>query len=293
MSLDFLYQDYNRLHAEFVQLNHKLAHYTQFENALKILQGQSLWLKSADQMTDRYELHYGKTLIKNFADTRKEILKLISEQTSLNLLNLLSFANEEYWKKIFFNTFLASFVEHSPDDDEVGRADMWERYAKPEGIAFVLRPNFLESDDNVPGLFPLPVRYFNQEKLNQFLDNIARELHSVSASEIILREKSEIAFQLVCLIASIKRPAFRAETEWRLVANSLVEEFGNHISQKNMPRRVELDLSNRSASSYGIANSLERIIVGPGQNQLTHVKAISMALDKLDLNSVPVVLSSI
>ena len=293
MELDFLYQDYDQRLAEFTRLNNKLAHYTNVDNARNILHGQTLWLRSADQQIDKYELKYGMALIEKYAELRADLIRKVSMKSSLDFLNLLTFRNDHYWKKILTNTFLASFVVHSPHDDGTGRIDMWDRYATPEGVAFVLKAEFLSYDDNVSGLYPLPVRYFTQDKLNEFLDSIVSQMFAIQNDRAVMRKQSEIAVQLVCLIASIKRMAFRAEEEWRLIANSSIERLGNHLSPRVSPRRIELDLAGVSGSKFTLANSLERILIGPGANQHSNRQIIKKELHSLNLDNIPVTLSSI
>lgn len=293
MNLDFLYQDYDVRRTELKRLGNKLSHYTNFENARNILNGQTLWLKSADQQNDKYELKYGMSLIKEYSNSKADIIGVISAQSGVDFLNLLTFKNETFWNRILTDTFIASFIVHTSDDSVTGRADMWERYAQPEGIAFVLNAEFLDYNDDVLGLYPLPVRYFTQEKLNEYLDSIVGQMFAVKNNQVVFREKLEIAVQLVCLIASIKRWAYRAEDEWRLIANSEIEKLGSHLSQKKIPKRIELDLSGKSGSRFSVNNSLEQILIGPGPNQSANSQIIKQDLCSLNLSHIPVILSSI
>lgn len=285
--MDFLYVDYERRYNWLKSRNIKLAHYTSFDCALLILNNQSFWLRDAMEMKDRYELVYGKDLIAKFAVSIEKEIREISENTGLDFWNLLNFKNKPYWREALKDTYIASLIEHTEDDDSTGRVDMWERYAGENGVAFIMNTSFLNNDDYLRGITPLPVRYFNSNNLTVFLSEIISKIkvatHLPNARQFFQNEANELARQLLNLIISIKRPAFRAEQEWRLVVNQNLDQIGGHLKLGDNPKRVELNLSSTSPSKYNLDNLLSHIIVGPGDKQDDVVNQIEEHLSFLKL----------
>jgi hypothetical protein len=183
---------------------------------------------------------------------------------------------DKYTGLIVAGSFVSSFSEHDPSEDQYGRLSMWRAYCNPTGVALVLNaaPFFGKSD--ALKAYSSPVAYLSDAEFNQVIQGIAanvereREfLASVDRSALRLALFNMFKFAILCT----KHPAFTEEKEWRIVYTPGLLSSDHLMRNVRTVRGVTqtiYDLPLKNIPQEGlvgieIPELLHKIIIGPTQ----------------------------
>ena len=199
----------------------QLAHYTTTENALKILEGRTVWLRNVRCMNDYSEVQWGNRLVASFFFERKDadpfwktlegIVPGIRQRTT-------ELYRDWVWDFVS-NTYVFCVSEHKPSDD-MGRLSMWRAYASNNGCALIFDSAPFYQPTDALGSYTYPVCYRSPDTAFKMFQSI---VESVCENEAFLKTLppddlqnyvfTMLEYHAIC----VKHPAFAEELEWRVV----------------------------------------------------------------------------
>lgn len=280
---------YLRRIGDVKQNRKRLVHYTSAANAINILKSKEFWLRSVRSMDDFTEVRYGIGLFKNFAKSerfeafqnafggKKDVFrKAINE--CINRL-------DEWTNK----TYICCLSEHRTQDLPDGRISMWNGYGKDSGVAFVFRPNTFINLADCFRVYTSSVEYLDQNLFNviaaEIQANVEREkrfLEFIDSKDL----EAWIINMIQAAVVSIKRPLFREEQEWRIVATAdrlaalkRETECINGIPQVVVKQPLTNEGEN-TEKGFSLAENLEYMIIGPTPHPHTIADALACELEK-------------
>ncbi len=267
----------------------RLVHYTSAANAVNILKSKEFWLRSVRRMDDFTEVRYGIGLFKNFAKSERfEAFQ-----------NAFGERKDFFWKAInecinrfdewANKTYICCLSEHRTQDLPDGRISMWHGYAKDNGVAFVFKPNSFVNSSDCFRVYTSPVEYLDQNSFNEIAAEIQanvkrenRDLESVDSKDL----EAWIIDMIQAAVVSIKRPLFREEQEWRIVATAdrlaalkRETECINGIPQVVVKQPLTNEGEN-TENGFSLAENLEYMIIGPTPHPHTIADALVWELEK-------------
>lgn len=267
----------------------RMVHYTSAANAVNILRSKEFWLRSVRIMDDFSEVRYGIALFDNFA--KSERFKAFQNAFGMHR-GVFSEAIEECvesFDKWTNKTYICCLSEHTKQDLPAGRFSMWHGYAKDNGVAFVFKPDSFINSVGYSRVYTSPVEYFDQNLFNvvatEIQANVERErcfLEDIDQKEL----KSRIINMIQAAVVSIKRPCFREEQEWRVIAMadhlSVLKRDAECIS--GIPQVVVKQPLTKEGENtdkgFSIAEDLEYIIIGPTLRPHIIADALVFELEK-------------
>lgn len=282
------------LHLHFSKT--RLAHYTSTENAMKIVDGRSVWLRNVRCMNDFSEVQWGARLLETFFDssaatpfwsTLESIQPGIRERTSTQYRG---------WAKDFIsNTYVFCLSEHASEDD-LGRLSMWRAYATNNGCALILDSAPFYQVSDALGTYSYPVCYKSGESAFQMFQSIVKGvcenvdfLRTLPAEALDERVFAMMEYHAICM----KHPAFAEEREWRVVhrpvqnPNKRMEPL--IVPIKGLVQKIyRLPLENVPEENLnGIEPSqiIRRILLGPSLDSAIAREAIIEKLRELNFQN--------
>lgn len=272
----------------------KLAYYTDFDTALKIIDGRSIWLRNTQFMNDVGEIEHGRTAMDAVLSDHsvrarmKEVLDPINQAITLQLISIW----ETLRSKLVRQIYIACFSEHPHDEDDTGRLSMWRSYcAKPDGVAFILTTSPFMLETNEFNAYSSPVYYGHASDLKgRFFDilmNIENNYHlfrNVNPETVLILLYLAILYGAVCL----KHPGFREEAEWRILF------MPNAINQNTRLLRIDgvltpaqtvwalplVDDPRVGLVGLELDSLVQRVIIGPSSRTQTIAEALTAALTR-------------
>jgi hypothetical protein len=256
-----------------------VAHYTSVETLEKILTTDELWLSNPLFMNDFEELRFGMNLGATEFRVSESLKHACGSAESFEILvgtlNQL-FVNFEAQHAI--DTFVLSFSEHDPDDNN-GRLSMWRGYgALGKGVALVLDTKLVGALPESP-LVIAKVEYMTADARRQWvrgqLDQLALKILASDRSSHVLANIAAIWFERLKYFALFtKHDGFKEEQEWRVVyfsdrdRNNLLRSMVSYaITDRGVEPKLKLQLTNLQPpfTGYtGIQDLVDRILLGPG-----------------------------
>lgn len=255
------------------------AHYTSAEAAMKILDGENIWLRNSRCMNDTQEIEGG------LARLQKDVLG----GGGKNFRSFLNSKFDRFWKKseveiteLFekfrHETYFLSVSEHPKDEQELGRLSMWRAYGGGSPVALILKKDVFLRKVEDPASNVIPVEYHiedNKKKgepkyLTDLMSSMEKNREYLRGLDpkIILKNLVNLAIQIAF---GTKHSGFREEREWRVAYNphrpsSQITMTRQTISQ--VPQKVGvIDFAkipnDRGGEGVEISDLLERIIIGP------------------------------
>jgi hypothetical protein len=197
----------------------KLAHYTSAENALKIIDGESIWLRNAALMNDFMEISFGATcIVPALQELLPEAIPAV-DAVHPGLLNdcITRMANVE--QVVNNHTYLTSLAEYEPEN-RLGKLSMWRAYGGPTaGVALVFNLDVFENGNPDLGATLRPVLYGADELVPVLTNMITALRDNTELLAKVPRERAQsIVFHaLQDLVLTTKHEGFREEEEWRVI----------------------------------------------------------------------------
>lgn len=225
--LNFLYEDYHSRQKFLESSNSRLVHYADHKALFSIVENQELWLRRLTRMNDFKEFDFGLQLVRNYMSRRAIQMDELKTKHKLDLMGMLHPSSSLPWENLKKSAYCFSLSEHHQNEFQDGRLSMWRGYSNPSGVGLVIDDSILEDSDVHSPLYPLPVRYFNQKQLDDFLDPLVKRLIALPANLLSEEDHLNLGFQVFMLICSLKHPGFSEEREWRLILrqDDIVEDI--------------------------------------------------------------------
>jgi hypothetical protein len=276
--------------------NARFVHYTSAEVAISILTNSTVWMRNAVTMNDFLEVEHGKRCLFSAYKSPAGIkLREILNGTEAGLDKRLEELFNAWLEELETQTFLTCFSEHRDCEDTLGRLSMWRAYGGSNGVALVFNNSpFLAPTDALKA-YSSPVAYLDVEAFEQSFSQIVEGL--VSEWEFLQRFGAEgiirslfVTFRFAVLCT--KHPGFREEREWR-VLYSPAYESSKHIKHdveivRGVPQQVyKIPLKNIPDEGFvgaELPDLLDRIIIGPTDNQLPMLHAFRSILKEMGVN---------
>jgi hypothetical protein len=255
----------------------KLAHYTSFEVALAIIEGEAVWMRDVSHMNDIGEVRYGINAVDAFISETSDRQLLTS---TLDLIHAgLGAQIVPLWQlmkaNISTSVYISCFSEHLPGKEDFGRLSMWRAYCcKPDGVALVLNTEPFRLESNALNAYSSPVFYGTagefHGKFREMLANISANadmLRSIDPQTLLGNVFMAILFGAVCL----KHPGFSEEKEWRIIHMSMIK-MPTLLRKREVTIRggdeTIFEIPLRDAPEQGlvgieIKDILHQIIIGP------------------------------
>lgn len=269
-------QQYRRFE-DILQRRARLVHYTSAEAALLILSNRSIWLRNTLFMNDFSEIEYGLELFGEYFHGQHPARAAfwgVVDRTTGGRAKALQELFDGWVPDLSTGTFICSLSEHLNHEDGLGRLSMWRAYGRPNGVALVINPLYLASQNDALGAFSYPIEYCDKPQAQKLFEELER---SIVGSEAFLatRTPDEVynavfyAFQTLAL--TIKHPGFAEELEWRVVYRPAPQPSpllkGKLVSIGGAPQKIfELPLENVPGSgvtAISPAELVDHLIIGP------------------------------
>lgn len=274
-----------------VQSDKKLAHYTSSENALNIINKQTMWLRSAAVMNDHSEIEHGRGILEAAMGPQ-----LIDERFSHVLdhahSGLAARVKERALKhpgQARHRIFMASLSE-TETTERLGRLSMWRAYGgKTSGTALIFNRDVFEGALQPFAAVACPVLYGGVDQFKPELEAVIEKLElnpdllSNVSAEIAL---NTVSWALDFAILSIKHLGFEEEREWRVIHRPF-EYSSAHVLEKvtsvtGTPQLVyQMPLVNEpglNMPELSLDRLLHRVVIGPSLYPETTWRALVEAL---------------
>lgn len=269
----------------------RFAYYTTADTALKIIQSESVWMRSTRTMNDFMEVEHG-------IDCVVDALKSPGGLEFAGAINaiypgLFDQAHQHYshWIPGFqADTFVTCLSEHAPDEDRYGRLSMWRAYGGRAGVALILNGAVMFSETDALAAYSSPVFYASPADVAAGFSDVARSIATNSSyvKSIGRDDFNAYLFQMLrYATVCTKHPAFSEEREWRIVASPSVEPSKLVSSATEVvggvPQTV-LKIPLKNEPEFGlhglaIPQLLDRILIGPTEYPDVIRRALATALE--------------
>ncbi len=258
----------------------RFVHYTTAENALRILDSETIWMRNTGCMNDFTEVTHGH---RNFLRFFREIdtdrkLRAALESIHESVSNAAVSEFDQLWSDhISANTYITCVSEHLDEEDDMGRLSMWRAYGlRGVGVAIVVNNTPFVTESENPAAYSTPVNYLTDQ---QFDEEIYALIERIKENLDFLRSlKPEIVSNLISYwmmanVLSTKHPGFREEREWRVFYISSLHQ-SKMIKQSvecvnGIPQIVcKIPLANNPLNGLNgaaLPDLIDRIIIGPSQ----------------------------
>jgi len=291
------------------QSEQRFAYYTSADTALKILDKREIWMRSASVMNDASEIHYGMhcldMALRHGGERR---LSALLEPSHAGLVSVTTEKVRQAASAMFYGSYLTCVSKHKGGrEDRLGRLSMWRAYGGSTGVALVFHGKAMYSESNALGAYTSPVVYKEPEGFRELFDR-ACDLLATHEQFIASQRREDVAIDLYEMlhfaVLSTKHPAFEEEAEWRIIhapyhkASARLKPVTETI--RGVPQIVyKLPLQNipeEGLIGLDIAESLDRIIIGPSNNpiELSFVfhealsrHGVTNSYDKVVISNVP------
>jgi len=281
----------------------KLAYYTTADTALKVIRGQSIWMRNASLMNDFQEIEYGRSSLCEIWADREDEIKNILTDIHADLFEKIVVQWNEIDRALSVDTYLLSLSEY--DDNDRGRLSMWRGYGGDKaGVAFVFEPELLGTI-SMNELFPVN---YGKEDFRRQIDAIVKNLTDLKikafpiSPDIIAKD---ITKAMQDIVLTTKHPGFQEESEWRAIVNSELAKWASDslevVSIRGIPEKI-FKVGAVADSALELQNSnlnklIYKIIVGPCRHPEHLAQALASALsekestneliDKIHISDIP------
>lgn len=264
----------------------RFVHYTSAETAMNILKGASdgrryIWLRNASDMNDFSEIQWGRYCFHEGVVKATEVDQRLSgliNQVDPNMAAKLTNAMTADFEHMQANTHLVSLAHHDEHLAKTGLLSMWRAYGGPENVCLVFNTAAFIGEQQSYELVLSPVYYANpsdyQAQFKVMLDRMEQRMEILKHANpdfLLFNLKRAIDFSIL----STKHPAFREESEWRVI------HYPNPFKHREDPPCDIVSINGKVQKIYkvpmennpdkGLANAaphelIDRIIIGPTQN---------------------------
>lgn len=254
----------------------RFVHYTSADTAMRIIQGEEVWMRKSTCMNDFSELNYGLNCLVAAYDKNKDRFHRIFDGVFPGISKKVE-DRFNSWVPIFSNdTYISCISEHDVKEDRTGRLSMWRAYGGAAGVAIVLNGAPLINPTDALNAYTSPVAYLSNDQFNAefefFLDGVERntDLMKHQGEEATIGRVFEV-FRMAMLCT--KHPGFAEEREWRIIysptflASKRIKPDIQSIG--GVPQKLyKIPLKNEPSENLvgiEIAEIVSSIIVGPTQ----------------------------
>lgn len=293
-----LWADYDAA-STFPEVRPLLAHYTSVSTLEGIANNREIWFSNPLYMNDLEELMFGMNTGAEEFRTNEGLASVCgSSSTHSKLVKEFNRLFHEFDDNHAFDTYIACFSEHHPDDDD-GKLSMWRGYGSGgSGVAIVFDTAKIEAMQGSP-LIVGKVRYGTQLQRVEMIDEKLAVLSSVLQRHPLSDEALTAAAH--CWIEWLKgfalftkHSGFKEEEEWRIVYSSerdrsraLAPMLGYSITQRGVEPKLKLkigEIPNIMGTQTSLENLVDRIILGP---TISTTLAANSVRRMLELSSIP------
>lgn len=280
-----------------IQSQTRFVHYTSAEVAMAILDGKSIWMRSAATMNDFSEIEHGTALLKEvWASEVGQRLQAMLTEIFPEAIPKATNLYESWWMEFKNHTYITCLSEHFDFEDETGRLSMWRAYGGAAGVALVMNQTPIASASDALKAYTSPVAYFDSAKMRTLFEAISE---NVAGEQTYLREQGETA-----LVASLfglfrgtviasKHPGFAEEAEWRVTYSPNMdasERIQPAIRTVRGAPQTIYQIPLESVPEEGlhgldIPELLDRIIVGPTEHGYAIAEAFVRKLTELGVEN--------
>jgi hypothetical protein len=246
-------------------------------------------------MADYREVQHGRDLLnKYFSDKRhgQAFSGALNDCHSGAADEIVTLFNQ-WWQNTQLQTYITSISEHDNREDFHGRLSMWRAFggAAVARVALVIKLSLRWNANFALQLILSPVAYFTDQELKDELDSV---VSNIQAERDFLRSLDRGVFitnvflMHMIHVLCVKHEGFQEEREWRIIygprrsPSPLIESAIEVVS--GIPQLVyKIPLENNSAagiSGLALADTLDRIIIGPSQFPWAMYEAFVAALDE-------------
>lgn len=269
----------------------KLVHYTSADAAISILENKKMWMRNVTCMNDWKEVRYGLELLRNILGQEKvdPIEAALGKKAILWHKIKSTFLNNGF--VLTYRTYITCFSQLDIKEENTGQLSMWRGYGNNAGVAIVVKTDKFKSDFDRFNLFSLPVEYWTEEELRNYIGQLAENMKE---NQNFIMELSDELLQnifaqiLISGAVALKHPGFKEEKEWRIISidgivyNSSAKALHEDIrTVKGIPQIIKyIPLTDKSESDeegFSISENLDHIIIGP----TSYGKVIKDALVKV------------
>lgn len=277
----------------------RLAHYTTAENAIKIIQSKSLWMRNARLMDDFSEIRHGKSMLNDYlyGIDRANLNKLKDALKKINVEINWSAELDALWNALDFATYIICFSEHKTVDDKHGRLSMWRGFGRAAAAVAIIFNNPPEEEAKNLPIVLSPVSYANQEEFAKELDEV---VHNIEKSADFLTQIDSqtilewLHWMFTMTVVSLKHSSFIEEKEWRAVHlppyfNNAVGLALDTVTLSGIPQKIYKfgfkNIPEKGISKIELNDLVERVIVGPSQYADSIREALIIEMEKAEIEN--------
>ncbi len=267
--------------------------YTSAQAAMSFISKAEVWLRNTHCMNDYLEIEHGWDCLRaafHSESTGKCFKKLLSK-IHPDLEDQLV-KNFDGWIPTFRNdTYLTCISEHPAAEDQFGRLSMWRAYGGRQSVAIVINSQALirETENNVFEADLMPVIYQDEsgfeKDLMELTDRIEKNLDFIKTlgKDNVLAYLFEVFKHVVF---TVKHPGFSEEREWRVIYNPSYKKSKHVVDEvvciNGVPQRIHKipikDIPEEDFTGFEIPDLIDKIIIGPSDNQIILGDAFSRLL---------------
>ncbi len=292
-------------HAYFSQS--RFVHYTSADTALRIIQGEQVWMRKSTCMNDFMEIDYGLDCLLEAYKRSKDRFQAIYDGMFPGITQKLQDRFNGWIPNFRNDTYISCISEHDRKEDKIGRLSMWRAYGGAAGVAIVLKSHPLINPTDALRAYTSPVAYLSKDQFiaefEIFLDGIERNAELVKhlGEEGIIDWMFEV-FRMAMLCN--KHPGFAEEQEWRIIysptfmASQRIKP--DIVSIGGVPQKIyKIPLKNEPEENLvgiKVPEIIDSIIVGPTQFpveirealvEVLSIKGMQDAANKVVISDIP------
>lgn len=292
---------------------HRFAHYTSAETAMRILQGEGdgkryLWLRNASDMNDFSEVEWGQFCLQTALGEEAigQRLSAIINRVSPDMTTRLGQALAGERQTMKAGTHLLSLALHDGQQAQSGLLSMWRAYGGQANVCLIMNTAAFTNQQDAWELVLSPVMYGGPEEYKRHLSAMLDQLEERISSLMVLGPEAllySIKRALDFSVLSTKHPAFQEENEWRVIhqpspfrpdpPSQIVSVNGIVQKIHKVPMMDQADKGLEGANPNAL---IDRIIIGPTPNyelvraafvRLLKEAGVEEAEDKVQNSGIP------
>ena len=272
----------------------RFVHYTSAENALKIINTKTIWMRNATCMSDYREVHHGHDALTRYFSantTAKQDFDAAINECGPNIAEEAFHLFGQWWQNIQLQTYVTSISEHDNREDLHGRLSMWRAFGGATArVAIVIKLNLEVGTNEGFGAVISPVGYFTDNDVARELGSIVNNVRSnreylrtVDRAHLV----SSLFAMLTTGVVSMKHEGFREEREWRVIYSprrSPAPHIESSIEVVGGVPQIVCKIPFRNDPVAKISGMepnelLDRVIIGPTQFPWAMYEAFVAALE--------------
>lgn len=295
--------DIDDIDSEWRQTEHPaphVAHYTDVQGALGILETQELWFRRVEKMEsstvakdDECEIRFGiDSFMSNWNERSGDAIKNEIESIDPSSVKEVAMEIERNRSNVELETYIFCTCIHNNEGDSA-LPDFWKR----SDIALVFNRPKLQLVAGDFGALTGLVQYKNKEEYSDYFArwlNVLREYGEKFGS----REKGylgkTIGWAAMYMAMLTKRPEYAGEKEWRVFYRFAGKGKPPEFQMQPKDVRIKGVYETIYSMKINITNNLlEKILVIPGINSQRTINLVKMELKQRGISGVEVVLADI